>query len=248
MNKVLMTNIVNPTKTNRTDAYELSINSWKRWCDGNDVELFVLTEPIADMNVMSPIYFRHFWYDLLEVTPLEQVCLVDADTIIHPECPNFFNLTEHKFSAVHNDGDYDWVIRSIENYQYEFSEKFTKKFDLWKYINCGFMVTNTTCIQIHKALTDFYMNNITKVQQTQQKYGVGTDQPLMNLFLNELSIDINLLSSKFNIQDLTRKNILDDRMLFTQIPGIYHFNAIPGGKLESDLWIKKTHKHLFGIK
>lgn len=240
-----MTNIVNPAKPKRTDAYELSIDSWKRWCDNNGVEIFVLTEPLADMNSISPIYFRHYWYDLIEFDSGDQICLVDADTIIHPDCPNFFELTDNKFSAVHNDGDYDWVIRSIENYQHEFPERFTKKFDLWKYINCGFIVTNEKYISVHKALTDFYWDNHTQVRRCQESYGVGTDQPLMNLLLSEMDIEVNLLSNQFNMQDLERKNILDDRLLFTEIPAVYHFNAIPGGKSESDAWIKKTHDHLF---
>ena len=45
-----------------------------------------------------------------------QILSVDADTIVHPDCPNFFEMTEGKMCGVHNEGSYDWIIRSIENY------------------------------------------------------------------------------------------------------------------------------------
>ena len=41
--------------------------------------------------------------------------MIDADTIVHPSCPNFFELTDNKFTGVHCDASYDWVIRSLEN-------------------------------------------------------------------------------------------------------------------------------------
>ena len=38
-----------------------------------------------------------------------QVLIVDADTIIHPDTPNFFNETDGKFGVVVNNGCYEWV-------------------------------------------------------------------------------------------------------------------------------------------
>jgi len=182
---------------------------------------------------------------LLEGEEIDQVCLVDADTIVHPFCPNFFELTDNQFCAVHNDGDYDWIIRSIENYQYEFPEHFTKRFDIWKYFNTGFMITNPTFISFHEKLMEFYWENDSKVRAVQKKYGCGTDQPLSNLITNEMDIYVKLLSYQMNMQDLARKNILDDRMLFTDIHGIYHFNAMSGGIQNVNHWLKKTYEYLY---
>lgn len=235
-NIVFITNIVNPDKPSKSTAYHYSIESWKYWCNKNDCELFVLDEPLVDMKQMSPIYFRHYWPQLLPEITTEQVCTVDADTIIHPDCPNFFELSDNKFCAVHNDGDYDWIIRSIENYQFEFPNEFTKKFDIWKYINSGFLITNRTFIPLHEQLVKFYWDNYTKVNYCQNKYKCGTDQPLLNLIANEMDIEINLLPYRYNMQDLQRKNILDDRLLFIDYPGIYHFNAIS----DRDGWMRKT--------
>jgi len=47
------------------------------------------------------------------------------------------------------------------------------------------------------------------------------------------------------MQDLARKNVLDDRMLFTQIPGVYHFNAVEGGPDVVNQWLNKTYNWLW---
>lgn len=244
-NIVFMTSIRNPNRLDRSSTYDLSIDSWKNWCRTNDYELFVLDEPLFDLNEMSPIFFRHYCFDLLEDFEYDQICTVDCDTIIHPECPDFFRLTHGCFSGVHNDGDYDWIIRSIENYQFEFPDDFSKQFDIWKYINSGFMVTNRSFKFVHDALIEFYWNNADKVRSVQKKYGVGTDQPLINLITNELGADVNILPYQFNMQDLNRKNALQD-MLFVKIPGVYHFNAMEGGPTMVNEWMKKTYKHFYG--
>jgi len=243
-NIVFITNIKNPVKPGRTDAYDLSIYSWKVWCEKNSCDLFVLDEPLMDLSTMSPIYYRHYWPQLLPEVTTEQICTVDADTIIHPDCPNFFELIDNQFCGVHNDGDYDWIIRSIENYQFEFPEFFTKKFNIWKYINSGFMITSRQFDFVHQALLDFYWENQVKLLETQKKYGVGTDQPLINLITNEIGLDVNILPYRYNMQDLPRKGVLDERFLFCQIPGIYHFNAIPGGPEQVNFWMKKTFEFL----
>lgn len=244
-NIVFITNIKNPSNPTRSEAYDLSVESWKRWCLKNDCELFVLNEMLFDSKDMSPIYFRHYWSHLLPDVTTERVCLVDADTIIHPDCPNFFDLSGDDFGAVHNDGDYDWIIRSIENYQYEFPEEFGKQFNIWQYINAGFVVTSKKFAHIHDELVEFYWKNIDKVKNCQQKYGVGTDQPILNLILNQSDIKVRLLPYQFNMQDLSRKNILDERLLYTKIPGIYHFNAISGGPDQVNYYMSKTFKKLY---
>lgn len=244
-NIVFIINIKNPNKPGRSDVYDLSIDSWRRWCLKNECELFVLDQPVVDMELMNPIFFRHYIFDLLPDIAEEQICMVDADTIIHPKCPNFFNLTEGKYCGVHNDGDYDWIIRSIENYIHEFPEIFDAPFPIWNYINSGFMITNKKFQFVHEWLKNFYWDNAEKLRGVQRKYGVGTDQPLINLITNQLSVPIKVLPYQFNMQDLPRKNILDDRMLFTRIPGVYHFNAIPGGPEVANKWIVKTYKFLY---
>jgi len=194
---------------------------------------------------MKPNFFRYYCFDLLVDEQFDQICLVDADTIIHPECPNFFNIGTG-FRAVHNDGDYDWVIRSVENYQSEFTDVCNKPFDnIWKYFNSGFLVITKEYESFFKYFIEFYWKYQERIINCQKRYGVGTDQPLINMLTHWHNVDVTLLPYQFNMQEIPRKNILDDRMLFTRIPGIYHFNGIPGGPEQANPWIEKTYKYLY---
>lgn len=249
MDIIFLINIKNPLKPNRTDVYELSIESWRRWAKTNGCEVFVLTEAVVDLSLMNPILMRHYVFDLLDQMNVDynQICMVDCDTIVHPDCPNFFDLTDYDFCAVHNDGDYDWVIRSIENYQHEFyPDSKVKPEDVWKYLNTGFMITNKNYRFLHERVLKFYWDNVDKIKDMQTKWGVGTDQPLLNMIVRNTRVgNIKLLPYQFNMQDLQRKNILDDRMLFTEIKGIYHFNAVQGGPEQVNFWMQKTFNYLW---
>ena len=128
--------------SSRRAAYKYSIDSWKRWCDTNDCELFVLNDLILENDKMGICWQRYYLFDILEANDIEydQVLMVDADTIVHPETPNFFELTNNKYTGVHNDGSFDWVCRSIENYsKFIFNDKMINP---WSYINGGFQVVN----------------------------------------------------------------------------------------------------------
>ena len=180
--------------SSRRAAYKYSIDSWKRWCDKNDCELFVLNELLLDNDKMGICWQRYYLFDILEANDIKynQILMVDADTIVHPDCPNFFEMTENKLCGVEFDGSWDWVLRGIENYS--------------RYIFDGYML-------VHR-------NNI----------------------------DLKLLPYEFNMNDMNRKEILADDMLFTKCGWIYQYNAIPNNEENrlTNHFMKKTHEHFYG--
>ena len=62
---------------------------------------------------MKITWQRYYVFDILEANDIDynQILMVDADTIVHPDCPNFFELTDSKYCGVMNDGCYEWVTR-----------------------------------------------------------------------------------------------------------------------------------------
>ena len=139
----------------RSDKYNYSINSWKYWCDKNDCELIVWEDLVLPAEEMKITWQRYYVLDILENSDIDydQVLMVDADTIIHPDTPNFFEMTEHKFTAVHNEGCYDWICRSIENYnKYLFPGEIP--FGLNEYIKTGFLIFNKK----HKKFLEDFLN------------------------------------------------------------------------------------------
>ena len=76
--------------------YKYSISSWKQWCKANNVELFILDELLLPQEQMAICWQRYYLFDILEANSIEydQVLMVDADTIVHPDCPNFFDCPD----------------------------------------------------------------------------------------------------------------------------------------------------------
>lgn len=235
-------------KESRSAPYKYGIDSFKRWCDRHNYKLVVLDRELYDPKFMKPNFYRYFCFDLLEDSNIEydQILLTDADAIIHPNCPDFFKLTNQQFTVTHTDGNYDWTTRSMENYSRSLFNN--ELFDLWNYFNAGFIVVNHTHKTLLSEFTKFYLNNYKDILCIQEKYKVGTDQPLINFFVHIIhKTPINILPYRYCMADLYNKNILDENLTFTKIKGIYQFNAIPNN-IDNKLtyyWMEKTYKYLY---
>ena len=226
--------------------YEISIESWKRWCNKNDTQMFLLEEPIVPMNEMHIIWQRYFMFDIFDSNEIEsdQTLIVDADTIVHPDCPNFFNETEGKYCLVHDDGSYDWILRGMEHYsKYVYDGAW---FDFWKYGNSGFQIVNNTHREFFNYMKEFYLENSNIIRGIQDTYGIGTDQTPLNYNLNLKNIPVKLLSYKYNMTCMLKKEILADDMLFTKLGWVYHFNGLPNKDLSVPHWMEKTYRYLYG--
>jgi len=116
----------------RNKPYEYSIKSWKHFCDKYDCELLVLEDLLVPVDSMKVTWQRFYLFDILEQNEIDydQILLVDADTIVHPDCPNFFELTNHEYSAVVNNGSFEWVKHSVDSYSKElFNDEIP--FNIW---------------------------------------------------------------------------------------------------------------------
>ena len=234
----------------RSNPYKYSIKSWQKWCDKNDCDLVVFDTPICDVAEMKVTWQRYYALEILENSDIEynQVLMVDADTIVHPNTPNFFEMTENKFCSVHNEGSYDWVCRSIENYKkHLFPDTDVPLFD---YINAGFMIFNKKHKKFLKEFVEFYAENKEKIIALQNTFHVGTCQPVLNFMLKIKNIDVKLFPYQFNMVDMVRKEILDEELTMTKVGWIYHYSAIPQEFKQQfgdvEYWMKKTYEHFYG--
>jgi len=115
-NIVFIPFVKDDSRATRSLPYKYSIASWRKWCDKNDCDLVIMDEPICPISEMKITWQRWYVLDILENSGIDydQVLMVDADTIIHPDTPNFFELTEGKLCGCEFDGSWDWVLRSVE--------------------------------------------------------------------------------------------------------------------------------------
>ena len=233
--------------SSRRLPYKYSIKSWQKWCDKNNSELFVLNDLLLPKDEMAICWQRYYLFDILEANKIEydQILMVDADTIVHPNCPNFFKMSDRKMCGVHNEGSYDWIIRSIENYgKYFFNGHVL---DFWKYIDCGFMIVNKKHKQFFKEITDFHNQNAKMLSEVEREWHAGTDQTPVNFLIEDRGVDFKWLPYEFNMCDMFRKELLNDDMTFAKWGWIYQYNSIPNNK-EDKLtyhWMKKTYEYLY---
>jgi len=248
-NIVFIVNLPETKKVDRNKPYQFSIDSWKRWCDETGrAKLVVLDERIYPEDYMNANWHKLFVFQLLEESGIsyDQVLIADADTIIHPQSPNPFELTDNKFSVVPSYGSFDWVCRSIENYKKHLFPDIDVP--LWEYFNSGIIICNKKHKDFYDKIIDFYLDNRDNIVKLQETYGVGTDQPILNFFVQKENVDCKYLPYEWNMQDMNRTELLDEDLTFTKIGWIYHFNGIPNNK-EDRLtlhWMKKTYEHFYG--
>ena len=130
-------------KLGRTGGYDYGINSWRNWCNKNNCELVIMNQLLMPESEMLITWQRWYVLDILEHNNIdyEQVLIVDADSIVHPNCPNFFNMTNGKFSSPLTDGDYEWVSRALNGYSKMF---FNKEYCIptYEFFQTGFVIVN----------------------------------------------------------------------------------------------------------
>lgn len=253
-NVVFMVNLSEKQKPGRNTPYQYSRNSWKKYCDRHDLNLFVLEQRIHDENYMNANWHKLFVFKLLEANDIDynKVLIVDSDTIVHPDAPNIFDECGDGICMVHNEGSYDWLLRSMETYSTYLFEGFT--FPFYEYCNSGVMVANKKHKDFFNGILDFYDNNHDRIKQIQNTFHVGTDQPVINFFIHRDRDDLQILPYEWNMQDLTRREILDMNLTFTKYGWVYHFNAIPSNfkinpnKLLTPVyqWMRYTYEKLYG--
>ena len=232
----------------RRAPYKYSISSWKKWASKNNAEVFILNDVLMPNKDMGICWQRYYLFDILEANKIEynQIAMVDADTIIHPDTPNFFKQTDNKFTGVFCDASYDWIIRSVENYSKYAFKGFMP--DIFKYIDCGFMIVNKKHKEFFTKITNFYHQNNELLREIETKLHGGTDQTPVNILIHKEKIDLKLLPYEYNMVDMNRKEILQENLVYTKIGYIYQFNCIPNNKdnQATYYWMKKTYEHLYG--
>jgi len=246
-NVVYIINIATDKKPGRTIPYKFGIESWNRYCKKNNAKLVVLDQPILPYEQLRPNWHKVFIFDLLEQSNIDinKLMIVDADTIVHPDSPNFFEIDDNKFCVVNNIGSYDWMFRSIENYQRHIFNNF--KFDVSKYFNSGVLILNKSHKNFLDKVKKYYFENKDRLVQMQETFFTGTDQPVLNFMCQTEGIDMKFLPYEYNMQDLYRREALTESMPYLDWGHIFHFNAIPNNSDNSKTmyWMEKTFKKLY---
>ena len=245
MSKNIVFMVAIPKNGHLPSEYEFSIKSWKHFCKKHNAELFIMEEPVVDPNYMSVILQRYFLFEMLEANNIEyeNILLVDADTIVHPDCPNMFELTDEKYTLIHDDGSYDWILRGMEHYQRLLFKG--EWFPFWEYGNSGLQIVNKKHKPFFDEMRKLYFDNSELINNTKDTYGIGADQTILNFMLHRHNIERTMLHYKFNMTCMHKKEIIGDDMLHTKMGHVMHFNGLPNKEQAVPYWMDKTYKYLY---
>ena len=95
---------------------------------------------------------------------------------------------------------------------------------------------------------NFEIKTNSRVDQNElvNKFGIGRDQTILNFMLHRHKIDTKLLSYKYNMTCMPKKEIIGEDMLHADIGCVMHFNGLPDKEKSVPFWMEKTYKYLYG--
>lgn len=197
--------------------------TWDFWAKKNNADVVLIEDPIPGLQEFKPTWQRWYTLQLLEQNNIEydQVALVDVDTMIHWNAPNFFEQTNNNLSACVDNDNVGWVIESIRGYN-KFFPNVT--LDWTSYFNCGMVVINETHKELCSSILKFRMDNNEVLVNLQKTLRKGTDQTPVNYLAKYNGLEVNLLNKKWNLTHLNRKELLNN-LMFIEAGWIWHFNG-----------------------
>tara|TARA_R100000008_G_C3572347_1_gene163007 strand:+ start:316 stop:1113 length:798 start_codon:yes stop_codon:yes gene_type:complete len=220
------------------EYFEYSKNTWKFWCEQNDCIFVEFDTPVEEDLFKFRVNWQKaiFVFDELERRGIEydQIALVDSSCMIKWNAPNFFELTERKFTGWPDIDNMKWIYQSIQGYK-EFFDNY--ELDQKKYISSGFIIFNEQHKEFFKSFKNLYYENIdTFVNLQDNIVQKGTEQTPFNYWLQMQGIDVKTdLPPAFKLTHMQRNNMFhhnwqlkkDTTPYFIKYGYNWIFNGIP---------------------
>ena len=154
------------------------------------------------------------------------------------DAPNFFELTDHKLTAVRDTDNLNWIYKSIIGYKDFFGQIDVSSREIVNnYINAGAVIINKNHKEFFKSLKEFYYDNKDKLISLQDKEVIkGTDQTPFNYWLQIKNMDVNTsLPFMYNLTHIHRKSMFmynwqleeDKTPYFIKYGYVWKYKGIP---------------------
>ena len=201
----------------RRPHYSYCLHTWQFWTRENNVGLFVLDDAPRDVPVkMSK------WYALPAIErdgiEYEHVAIIDGDTMVRWDCPNFFHLAAGRFSAVRDLSGIGYIVDSIEAHRPHFGFEV----DWWDYFNSGLVVVSKEHGRIGERMLQW---GRTRPIIDTGRFFPSVDQTLLNFVARE-ETQVNLLPLPYNLTHIQRRDLYRYNN-YLRAGCVWHFNE-PG--------------------
>ena len=191
------------------DWMDCSRKSWEYWCKQHDVVFFPFEKALdSDLKRYRINFQRYNAPDLLDEAGIDydQVAMIDCAAIVRWDTPNFFELTDHKFTGWRDIDNMRWIYDSIKGYE----EFFDFKLDGSKYINCSPTIWNKKeHADIIRGYVQFYKDNTDALMELHDvKVKKGFDQTPLNYWLQKNGVELKIdLPMAYKLTHIHRKEM-----------------------------------------
>jgi hypothetical protein len=184
---------------NRSDlSYaKYALATWTWWCERNGAQLVLLDRPLGGEAFASFPPTVQRWLaprQLLQELPRARLAMVDADTMVRWDTPDFFGAAGDPIFAV-RDVSPDWTHRTIKAHQPLFPGV---RLPWWEYFNAGLVVSSLRHSGTFEALASLYLERWPEIRAVQEPRNLGTDQTPLNFMVRSRGEAVRLLDPPFN--------------------------------------------------
>jgi hypothetical protein len=189
-------------KQNRSNLAfaQYSQATWRWWCARQGVEFLALDKPVTAIGYerFPPTFLRWLAVERLlrELGNGVRLAVVDADTMIRWDAPNFFDLPGSGGLAAVRDTDPSWIGRSIGAFQPFFPGVNLPVSD---YINAGIVILGEAHLPVIRAFLELSVSHWDNLSSVIQSGDFGTDQTLLNFVLRCSNERIDYLPQSLNV-------------------------------------------------
>lgn len=230
-----------PSEGTHLPQRKYSINSWQYYCDKYNAELHVIDEPVSDSIPSN--WDKYYLFDILEYNDIkyDQVIIAGPNTMVHPECPNLFNLSDNRYCIIPDETNFGEIIKGTEILTPHFKDNI-------HFYECGdsnIQIVNNNHKGLFNILKEYYYNKKEILLQLEQNIKINPEQLILNFLLKENKIDVKLLPWKYNMTNMNVREIIGEDMMHTKIGHIMNFNNLPNPTQTTNFWMEKTYNKLY---
>lgn len=202
-----------------TDIFNVTKQTWEHYCNQHEIDFYVIdTDLIEDT---SPHWYRYWIFDLKP--GYDRYMYVDNDIMAHWNAPNIFDIyNKGSVYAVQDNSGLCWIWEGIQIYKEMFPDV---NLEWDTYFNSGVLLFDNEHREIIDAFKTFYIENHEVIKEYREKYRKGFDQTIFNYFLKWADVKVTLISEKWNLFHLIRREILHNGY-FIDMGHFWHFNGL----------------------
>jgi len=174
--------------------------TWEWWCGKNGIEFTIVDRtPGDDLLPTAPATILR-WFALAEIIRTRpvgtRVALVDADTMIRWDTPDFFDIYDNAWLCAAPGVNKAWIKDTIAAFQPLFPGVVMKP---ERYFNAGLVLAGKPQLELFSKFGSFCVERFAEIDKICRASNVGTDQTPLNFMVRREKQKVLFMSFAFNL-------------------------------------------------